>query len=196
MNALRGPLGLLLVMLLAIVALLTTLDALTAIETKAAAREREVVSIATQARDLMAIRGLVQEMKKASTPGEPLTPVVERVAGSEGVTVTSTQGVGDVDAGPFREKRVIMRVGGAALGPLKRFLGRLEAAQPGLLVRELTIRHTIGRSDRLDAELVLGQLDPTATAGRPVTDARSAPVSRSTPASSGRITPSDAGGAR
>ncbi len=174
MTALRGPLGWVLVAVVAVAALLAAQDYLAESELKAAAREREIVTIATQARELMALRGLVAQMKNAATPTEPLSPVVERVAASEGVTVTSTQGAGEVDEGPYRERRVIVRIGAATLGPFKRFLGRLEAAQPGLLVRELTIRRTIGRTDRLDAELVLGQIDPTAAAQRTFPSTRSA----------------------
>lgn len=167
-----GRLGLALAAVVALVLLLAGSDSITARERLARAREAEAAEVAASGRELAALRDVVTQMRKAATPAEPMAPVIERVAAAEGVTIASTQGAGDADAGPYRERRSIVRIAAAPLGPLKRFLARIESAQPGLLIRELTVRRSVNRSDRLDAEIVLAQLDPSSASRTPGSTAR------------------------
>lgn len=162
-----GRLGLALATVIALALLIAIHDAITARERLAKAREAEAAEVAASGHELIALRDVVAQMRKAATPAEPMAPVIERVAAAEGVMIASTQGAGDADAGPYRERRSIVRIAGAPLGPLKRFLARIESAQPGLLIRELTVRRSVNRSDRLDAEIVLAQLDPSSAARAP-----------------------------
>lgn len=184
-DALRGPLGFLLTLVIALSLMLSGRGWIETIERRAAAREREAVEVAEAAKEAVALRTVVGELRRAATPGEPIVPLVERLAAAESIVVSSTSGSGEADIGPFRERRTVVRLSSAPLGPLRRFLGAVESAHPSLLVRELTVRRSIARADRLDAELVLSQLDPTtpaATASRSSSSTRSGPSTATTPA--------------
>lgn len=162
MSALRGPLGLILAAVVMIVIFMAAHDSVRTMERQAAAREVERDAVIQKARELTSLSVAVKALNASTTPTEPASPVVERIAASEGVTVISTQSAGATAVGPYSEARTIIRLGAAPLGPLKRVLARVEAAQPGMLIRELTVRRSAIRPDQLDAELVLGQLTPSA----------------------------------
>jgi hypothetical protein len=160
MNSLLGkPVFWLMVAVILVAALLAANDAVSAADRRADAREREADDVAMMAAEWTQLRDRARELEQSLGAGEPVLQTIQRLSAAENLTMASTQSAGADNVGEFRDVLTSVRFQGVALGPLRRLLQALESSRSGLLVKEMTIRKSVGRSDRLDVEIVVGNLE-------------------------------------
>jgi hypothetical protein len=160
MNGLtQKPVFWLMVVVILVSIMLAANDAVTAADQRAEAREREAGDVARMAAEWTELRDRTRELEQSLGAGEPVLQTIQRLAAAENLSIASTQSAGADNVGEFRDVLTSVRFQGVALGPLRRLLSGLEASRSGLLVKEMTIRKSVGRSDRLDVEIVVGNLE-------------------------------------
>ncbi len=135
-------------------------EAVSAMEKKAANKEKETRDIDAASMDFIRIRDQNVEMEKTFGGGEAVVRTAERLAEAEQLTVASVQSVGTEKIGSCIDNLNAIRVNAAPLGPLRRFMNALETSRNGLVIRELTIRKSVSNAARLDAEIIVATLEP------------------------------------
>lgn len=157
----RRPVVQILLAVVALVVLMEFNDYVISEERRARGMEDSAARSLELAGEITALRAQIQGMESVLSDGADLLQAVERRAGAEGIEIVSSQSLGTRSRGEFQETAFSITVSQTALGPVIRLLTGLEAARPGLVIRELTMRRSIRNKDLLDVEFVAGQVEPT-----------------------------------
>ncbi len=159
----RGTVVLALVAVVVVVLVFSAHDAVTALESKAAAREKEAARMEAMGAELTSLEDSLRTMRAALGAGEPVLGSIERAATQEALVLASSRSVGAREAGGRRDVLTSFRVSAAPLKPLIRLLAGLESSRTGLIVQELVVRRSVDRRNRLDAEVVVAQMVEAST---------------------------------
>lgn len=148
----RKPIAQLLMVVVVVAGMMEASERVKLAERRAISAERSAVDVATGASSTAALKSKVTDMEASLLSPEEPVALFQRIAGAQGVKIASSQSGGAVPEGEYDGAGFRVRVERVSLAPLTRLLNELEAARPGILIRELVVRKSIQNPKRLDAE--------------------------------------------
>jgi len=158
-TSVRSPLIVGLIIIAVIVGILSAEDYVKSYEKRAAIKESEVDRAKEIAGEIIGLRSALENMRGAVSGGEPVGRTVERICMEESIILVSSQSAGQKNIPPFRDVITSFRVKSVAHKPLINLLNKLESARTGLIVSQLTIRRSIEKRNKLDAEIIASQFE-------------------------------------